>query len=125
MTVAELTAGCHDSSTAALAHGDGQMLFLEYLLKLFDTGWRGSFEFSAGILVEGDEINLGPESSQKFGQLLRCLGRVVDSPEEKIFESDPVTPRQFQAAAGLQQFLQRITSVDGHDTRSGLVVGSV
>ena len=63
MTMAELAAGCHDSSTAALAHGDGEMLVLEYLLELFDTDRRGSFEFSPGVLVEGDEINLGPKSS--------------------------------------------------------------
>jgi hypothetical protein len=52
MTMAELTAGCHDSSTATLAHGGGEMLVLKYLLKLFDTGGRRSFEFSPGVLVE-------------------------------------------------------------------------
>ena len=60
MTVTELTAGCHDSSTAALAHGGGEMLVLEYLLKHLDTGGRRSLELSPGVFIEGDEIDLGP-----------------------------------------------------------------
>ena len=91
--MAELTAGCHNSSTPALAHGGGEMLALENLLKLLDTGRRRSFKFSPGVLVEGNDVDLGPKTSQKLGQLSSCLRRLIHTPEEEILKGDPVTPR--------------------------------
>ena len=73
MAVTELATGCHDSGSAALAQGGGEMLVLEYLLEFFHTGGRRSFEFGPGIFVERDEINLGPKTSQYLGQLSSCL----------------------------------------------------
>ena len=91
--MAELTAGCHNSSTPTLAHGGGEMLVLKNLLKILDTGRRRSFKFSPGVLVEGNDVDLGPKPSQKLGQLSRCLPRVIHTPKEEILEGDPVTPR--------------------------------
>lgn len=101
MTMAELAAGCHDSSTATLTHRGGKILFFEYPLELLDTGGRRGFEFSPGVMVEGDDINLCPKTSQELDQLSSCLRGIIHAPEEKILEGNPVTPRQFQAAAGL------------------------
>ena len=63
MAMAELTAGCHDSSTAALAHGGGEMFILEYFLKLFYIARRRSCEFSPWVLVEWNEVDLGPQTA--------------------------------------------------------------
>ena len=52
MAVTELATGCHDSGSAALAHGGGEMPVLEYLLEFFHAGGRRSFEISPGIFVE-------------------------------------------------------------------------
>jgi hypothetical protein len=95
----ELAAGCHNSSTATLAYGSGEMLILKYFLEPLDTGRRRSLKSSPRILVEGDEINLGPKPSQKLGQLSSCLRRVIHTSKEKILEGDPVTSRQFQVSA--------------------------
>ena len=97
----ELTAGSHDLRAAALADGGGEMLVPEYALELFDTSGRRGFECSPGVLVKGDEIDLGAKTSEKLGQLSSCFWRVIHTPEEKILEGDPVAPRQVQLAAGI------------------------
>ena len=66
-------------------------------------------------LVQRDEINVTEHALKESRKLVQMLSVVVYSEYERIFEGYPSAGLLGIPSAGFNEFLQRISPVDGHD----------
>ena len=94
---------------------------LPELLRAFGRGW--TIGQLAGI--PRNQIDLGAQIRDEFGQARGVIWRVVESAEQHIFKRQVFPRTQRVARTGPDQFLDGIFSVDGHDRVALFVRGGI
>ncbi len=69
---------------------------------------------TAGMRVEGNDVDLATNTTQKLAKRYRIVHRIVDPAEQDILKGNPLSPRNRQRAAAIHQLLQRVFAVDWH-----------
>ena len=75
--------------------------------------------------VVGDEVDFGAKFFGVLGKETGFFGHVVDAIDENVFKGDDFVFLGDVICAGVEEFVQRISFVDGHDFSAHGVGGSV
>lgn len=124
----QLAAGGEDIVAASGAFGGEDRGFLKLSKEGVDLFGGRAFEGSARVFVVGDEVDLGTEGAGELDQAFGILLAVIDAFDEGIFKGDreALLGREgLEFAEGVEESLEVVTFVDGHDGIALFIGGGV
>ena len=107
------------------ANGRADPCFEEGATKEVDGFLRRAFVGKAFDFVVGDEVYFGEKTAGVLGEEGGLFWRVVDSCEENVFKENLFLFGTDKNVTGLEEAVEGITFVDGHDLIADGVAGGV
>lgn len=125
MAESELSAGRID--IMAFFHADSNLgsSFLNASTKGFDMLQGRTFPVQSINLVVGNQVYLCPQVTGMPGEKICLTEVIIDPANEDVFEGYDLAALFNKNFAGLQQFGDRITIIDGHYLFPGPVIRSM
>lgn len=120
-----MAAGSIDIMTFFAANGRADPGFEESATEKVDSllGW--TFVGKAFDFVVGDEVYFGEKAASVLGEKGGLFGGIIDSGEENIFKENLFLFGTNKDVTGLEQAVEGIAFVDGHDLIADGVTGGV